>query len=262
MGFAPGGPGDVVAWLPEQLALERLLARLAGGEARLRPDLVGDVGQAGGSGGQYGRFVELGAEFLKSSTRRRFATADEAIASDQQAERLRSSLGIYHPARAWFVSRGSDEAFWVCSLTPRLEVLRERFHSGQALAWQRYLEAIELCFKVGVESGLWLDCNPNNFGELAGGLYYLDDDLSFGSATTLALQALLRLREHATADLALREGFLRSFSELALAYAQHPPVRQALYRDLTNEVLWPREAELRSLVQGLLLSLAGSGRLR
>lgn len=250
--FAPARAEHLAAIVPSEVSAESVLGRLASGEPRLRAELTGDLNRVGGSGGQFGRFVDLGREFLKARTSRRYPDLASALADDGAQETIRTSLGIYHPERVWFVSRDDNGEFWACSLTPKLELLRERFNrSPDEKAWDAFLAAIRGTLELGARRGLWLDCNPNNFGLEAESLYYIDDDLLTSSSTTIGMQALLRLREYGNASVATRLAFLAGFAEIVLPYAQRPEIGAGLVADLGNRLFWPREAELQDFLIAL-----------
>lgn len=246
--FAPGRLEDVELVLPAEATALAVLARLTGGEPKVRGDLVGGSNQQGGSGGQFGRFVSVGREFVKAHTKRRFSGSSGDFEREIESERLRLRLGVYHPERVWFASRGSDGWLWVCSVTPELPVLRERFQrSLDRGCWQRYLVALESALELGCSHGVWLDCNPNNFGEVGGELFYIDDDLGLqAGGTSPMLQALLRLREYPQAAIEDRLEFLGGLVAAVLSERRPANLVRDLLRDLDHEVLWPREEVLRN----------------
>lgn len=259
--FIPAAPEQVVAVLPADSGAA-LLTRLARGSSRERADLVGDLNRIGGSGGQFGRFVELGSNFLKANVRRRFPSLDLALAAEAAAEELRAELGIYHPERLWFVSRGADDQFWVCSLTPRLPLLRERFNQRlDRSSWLMYLAALRGAFELALEREVVLDCNPNNFGESGGRLFYVDDDLVRNAAgASLTLQALLRLREYPQARPEDRAEFVHALCQLCSEYGRSPKLGAGILADLGNELLWPAEAPLRDRLSRLTAALGSTRR--
>lgn len=256
--FLPEGQRDLIAFLPDTARETAILARLAADSCRARPDLAGSTNRDGGSGGGLGVFLELGSEFLKTASYRRYTSAELALECEWNDELLRQRLGIYHPGRTWFLSRGADGAFWACSLTPRLPVLRERFNARpeegpDREAWDLYLQAFRMTFELVRSESLLLDCNPNNFGLGTDRLYYVDDDLADRSGRIpFGHQALLRLREYESGDLALRAHFLKRFSDLAEEYLDDDRLRQELLEDLEQEITWPPEPELQAILKSLV----------
>ena len=247
--------------LPENVPVNGLLTRLASDKCRVRDDLVGSENRAGGSGGQNGIFVELGREFLKTSIASGYPTADVALECEWNSELLRQRLGIYHPGRVWFLSRGADARFWACSLTPTLESLRQRFNAGSAGpdadAWNLYLRAFRMSFELVRAESVLLDCNPNNFGVVGQRLYYIDDDLAVETGRApFGQQALLRLREYPENDTQLKADFLKGFVEIVEEYQDLEGLRNALLGDLDEEITWPREHELRGIVEDLVARLS------
>lgn len=265
--FVPGGAQDVVSLVPDSKPLKELFERLAASEPRPRPDLSGRLNVSGGSGGQLGRFIEIGGDFLKANLDRRYTSAAEALGEELEAERRRRRLGIYPPERLWFTSRGSDGAFWTCSLTPRLETLRERFNreygaGGVESGWQLYLEAFRTTLAAASGAGVLLDWNPNNFGVDAGRVFYIDDDvvdLRKGSAAFVS-QALLRLREYAETPLERKVGFLEGFAGLLAEIGSRDLVLWGLLGDLESRHFWPRERDLVAILERLVRRLDKSAR--
>lgn len=255
--FVPGDAHDLVSVLPEHVPGSAILARLASDRCRVRDDLVGSDNRAGGSGGQLGIFIELGSEFLKTSITRGYPTADVALECEWNDELLRQRLGIYHPGRVWFLSRGADAQFWACSLTPSLPSLRQRFNARPAgpdrETWELYLRAFRMSFELAQTESILLDCNPNNFGMAGDRLYYVDDDLAVANGRMpFGHQALLRLREYEHNDLQLRLDFLKGFADLVDEFRNHQRLRDGLLGDLAEKITWPREPALRDALEGLV----------
>ncbi len=259
-GFTPATAEDVLAVEPTGAGAGVVLERLAALPVRERRELVGSQNQEGGSGSPYGRFFEVGAGFLKARYTRRYPNLAAAQVADGATERLRQELGIYHPQRLWFVSRDPDGWCWACSWTPTLPLLRQRFATrADRGAWDLYLQAIRGTLELGVARGLWLDCNPNNYGIASDGVVYLDDDLAIsGQRATVGLQALLRLREYSSAAMEDRQAFLAGFAELALELGRAPAVRASLLEDISQQLLWPREPELREQLSAFARRLAST----
>lgn len=221
----------------------------------------GGSNQSGGSGSSEGRFLELGSEFLKTSLAARHEGTERLDAVRVAAEETRRALGIYHPERAWFVVQGDDAAAWECSLTPVVPILRDLFndpaHVSSAVPWQLYLEAFRLTFVAAQESNVLLDCNPNNFGLLRDRLIYVDDDLvSSSGLVPLGTQLLLRLSEYEHAPLTVRRGFLEGFAGLVETHLGDLRLREGLLADLELGMTWPRDAELRSLLDRIVSTLS------
>ena len=260
--FFPANARDVIAFLPDTIGEEAILKRLAVKDCRPRLDLTGSDNRAGGSGGGLGVFLELGNEFLKTASYRRYTTAELALECEWNDELRRQRLGIYHPGRLWFLSRGADSAFWGCSLTPTMPVLREKFNARPQEgpdqdSWDLYLQAFRMTFELMRSESVLLDCNPNNFGLGGDPLYYLDDDLANRSGRMpFGHQALLRLREYETCDLELRVRFLKGFANLAEEYLGDDRLREGLLEDLEQEITWPREPELRNFLKDFVGRLA------
>lgn len=255
--FVPGGEQDVVALLPAGTRSDALLTRLATDVWRARQDLAGTDNLQGGSGGALGVFLELGSEFLKTSAHRRYPTAETALECEWDRELLREQLGIYHPGRTWFLSRGADAAFWACSLTPTLPLLRDRFNQPDARcvdeAWILYLEAFRMSFDLACRQSVLLDCNPNNFGIAGDRLYYVDDDVATRNGRVpFGHQALLRLREYEHTDVRGRARFLEGFAGLVEHFADDERLRLELIEDLEPTLSWPREPELRARIEAIL----------
>ncbi len=251
----------MVAIEPPGALVEGLLRRLARGSFAERSDLTGGSNLAGGSASAFGRFVELESEFLKASTRRRYAELGEALAAELAAEGRRRRLGIYHPERVWFLSRGTDGWLWAGSLTPRLPMLREDFNrpgGPQGRTWSLYLEALELSLSLAEREGVFLDWNPSNFALEGGRLFYVDDDLLGGRAPALAVQALLRLREYAESDLAGRLAFVEGLAATLQRRSREQLRAWGWARDLRADVLWPREEALSTSLRRLLAWLEGT----
>lgn len=253
--------------MPEGVPEELVLARLKAETCTARHDLVGSGNRDGGSGGQFGYFLEFDREFFKTALDRRYESAELALECERDEELLRQRLGIYHPERVWFLARGADGGFWACSITPIVRSLRERFNAGQhgpdRVSWELYLDAFRMTFELARRESVLLDCNPNNFGWDERRLYYLDDDLAHGSARMpLGHQALLRLREYEHGELSFRVEFLKRFSLLAEEYLADEHLRVILLEDLEPRTTWPREPELRTLLEDLVDSLARPRNLR
>jgi hypothetical protein len=253
--FVPGAVEDLLTIEPA-VDPGSILARIAASPVRARADLAGEGNRSGGSGGALGSFLEVGRHFLKTRRTARFDTLEQALALELPREHQRRATGVYAPARTWFVSRGADGAFWACSLTPTLPVLRERFEAGAGSeAWRGYVQAVRMTLRLAAEQRIWLDCNPNNFGFEGDALYYLDDDLPAMGATTAVFQALLRLREYPAAARADRLAFVEEVAALALEHAEAPGLRTALVRDLAQPLLWPADAALRRPLAHLLAAV-------
>ncbi len=250
----PRSQVDIIAVLPRGSELS-LIKRLGAAAPRDRSDLRSSTNIDGGSGGNYGVFAEIGEEFLKASLQKRFLSPQEAEGElVEEFERL--DLGIYHPLRSWFLSRGRDGAYWACSLTPKLPILRDLFNRADGSryrVWELYLKALRMAFRVAARSGRVLDCNPNNFGVQGNRLFYVDDE-SFGAKGkgALGIQALLRLREYPGDPIQAREAFLDG---LATSIEEYPPAvvaRWGLDADLENRILWPKERVLQQHLLRLL----------
>jgi hypothetical protein len=259
---SPSSPEEVLAVVPSNRSAEDVCEILGGDGARLRSDLVGDLNQVGGSAGAYGCFVEVGPWFLKASLRRRYSGFQEALAAELASEQLRQRLGVYSEERIWFLSRGSDERFWACSLTPVLAILRGRLNREKGVEpWNLYLEAVGMTYAVARDWSLWLDCNPNNFGQAGERLFYVDDDLTRGGANVI-LQVLVRLREYSAVDLEIRLDFLERFADLTREAAASLSEVKGPVADLGNEILWPAEPELRRTLISLRRDLRTTRRSR
>lgn len=251
-----------MAIAPEQVRAEDLLERLASGPRRTRDDLSGASNRSGGSGGSLGCFLELGSEFLKTTSHRRYTSPELGLECEWDDEMLRRRLGVYHPERVWFLSLGGDSAFWACSLTPVLAVLRDLFneHPADELGvepWDRYLDAFRMTFALAQRERVLIDCNPNNFGISQGRLYYVDDDFAAGSGRIpFGHQALLRLHEYAGSPMGHRAHFLNGFSKLVEEYQEDEVFRRDLLEDLQQEITWPREQELRVILEDLVARLS------
>jgi hypothetical protein len=252
--FVPTGGKDIVEVLDNEVQTDDLLERLAAQQATPRDDLMGGANVAGGSGGQLGRFVELDDEFLKTSLGCRYETLAEALEKDAANEPVRRYLGIYHPQRVWFLSRGADDAFWACSLTPRLETVRERLNRAPSVqsSWDLYLDAFAMTFALARRHNALLDCNPNNFGLDQERLFYIDDDITTASSTAaFATQALLRLREYPQVSLDVRRHFLAGFVGLCEKYTRQELRTWGMLDDLETGIQWPRESELQAILTAL-----------
>lgn len=259
--FIPDSERHFVAIAPEEIPAEELLAWLSSIPCRVRADLSGGSNRDGGSGGGLGSFLELGHEFLKTTRHRRYTTPELGLECEWDDEMLRRRLGIYPPGRVWFLAQGADSAFWACSLTPKVAILRDAFNEAPPSAptrnaWEQYIEAFRMTFTLASSEDVLLDCNPNNFGISDGRLYYVDDDLAKGCGRMpFGHQALLRLREYADSPLVDRVDFLSSFARLADEFAKNEMLRNGLLEDFQQPVAWPDEPELRTILDGLVASL-------
>ena len=249
--FVPWKSDRILEVLPKEVTSEEVFQLLAQTPSRERRDLIGAANIHGGSAGGTGRFFEVGDRFLKTGLSRRYPSAESCLGAEGEAEQLRRALAIYHPARIWFLSRGRDGAFWACSLTPRLTILRQEFNRGYASVapWALFLRGVEMALEATERAGIVLDCNPNNFGHDGEELYYLDDDLR--SPPALLTQVLLRLREYPTAPAAVRTGFLAEFCARVCRYPLPVLDRLGLRADLETRLCWPRSAALQGCLEGL-----------
>jgi len=243
--------------LPRSVGGEALLDWLARGPFEPRPDLVGTANLGGGSAGQHGAFLEVGDVFVKASASRRYPRPDVAIECEWRDEVLRQELGIYHPDRVWFLSRGADQAFWACSVTPILPVLRERLNSEPGgpseASWSLYLATLRLALELAQKEDVLLDCNPNNFGLAGERIFYIDDDIASRSGRMpFGHQVLLRLQEYAHGRLEARLAFLDGFRRLIQEVVTEDRLRRQLLEDLEPGITWPGEPELRALLDAVV----------
>lgn len=260
--FFPSEEAHVLATLPPRTPLE-VLRRLGTAELRSRQDLRGSHNLGGGSGGQFGHFVEVGPYFVKTADDRHHADLESALEAEREPEVLRCSLDLYPPDRWLVFVEGAGGGVWCCSVAKRFETLRELFNRRRAdgLCWRLYLEALELGFGLLDRHRLLLDCNPNNFGIDQGRIYYLDDDiLPVSGPVALGTQALLRLREYADARLDDRRRFLLAFEALLRRHDRERLRRWGILGDLETVVLWPGEKELRQVLERLRLWLLSTRR--
>ena len=252
----PADPMDVPLVWPE-LPIDELFRRLTAAEPRSRSDLRGSSNLAGGSGGQMGHFLEIGAWFLKTGLDRRFDKLDGTARAEFDREKLRRRLRIYPEDRLWFMSRGDDGAFWACSLSPRLQTLRQELNrNDRDEPWTLFIDALAWTLRILARHDLVLDCNPNNFGIDQGRLVYIDDDvLPNCGHIALATQALLRLREYPQAPFARRRAFVDAFCRLLRGYERKQLGLWGVIDDLDTPSLWPPEPELRADLTELLQHL-------
>jgi len=217
----------------------------------------------GGSGGELGRFLEIGSWFLKTSLDRSFERLDQAMSQEMEQERIRRRLRIYQAERLWFLSRGTDGRIWACSLTPRLLTLRELFNQtgGDDQCWKLFLKALSWTLELLERWNVVLDCNPNNFGIGEQRLYYLDDDLmSPCGHVAWVTQALLRLREYPRAAPELRRAFVLGIRDLLQEHPSEKLKQWGLIDDLDHRELWPPEPEIRQILENLLNQLRSTRR--
>ncbi len=249
--FVPRESQEILATLPTRISAEEIFHVLSREPSKERVDLVGASNIDGGSGGSLGRFFEVGSFFLKTHRSRRFSSAALGLQTEGEIEQLRRALGIYHPARVWFLSQGPDGGFWACSLAPRLPILREDFNRDPSLQapWRFFLQGISIALKVTATAGIVLDCNPNNFGREGDQLYYVDDDLRCPPA--LLAQVLLRLREYPSTPESVKAQYLESFSALVTSYPIDVLKSLGLRADLESEVFWPTSSRLQEILERL-----------
>ena len=109
-----------------------------------------------------------------------------------------SHLGIWHPAKHWFIVR-CQEHYWPCNATPHLATWPELRAGRAALngrTWLGYLQfrrrTVAIVARVLVRHAILLDPKLRNFGlsQEHDQVYYIDDEV-YGFTTW---QEVLRLR--------------------------------------------------------------------
>ncbi len=109
---------------------------------------------------------------LKANLRRRSRDAERAFQEAGAAAALHARLGLWHPAKTWFVLRERGR-FLPGNATPRLHLLSE-MPLRALFEWQR----LRLVWRAA-QAGYRLDARGVNFGRAPGSLslYYLDDEI-------------------------------------------------------------------------------------
>lgn len=268
----PRDAGDLELVVPSSGARE-LLARCAAGTPRVRHELRASANRRGGSGGDLGRFVEIGPWFVKASLARRWESRAPEVAwrAEIETERLRQSLRVFPRERVWAIVRGRDGARWAVSVTRRRPTLRALFEDDPSdpRPWRLYSRALALAFETASARRVMLDCNPNNFGlesalvpaalepvptsDPLDGLVYLDDDIPLAvGPLAFGVQALLRLREYSRAFLGVRLRFVEELVALLERQEASRLLAWGVIADLETDLLLPREPELRRPLEAAL----------
>lgn len=136
---------------------------------------------------------------IKTDCTRASGCPAEARAIVADSIRLTRSLGIWHPAKTWFLLHAQGH-YWPCNITPLLESVADSLdidaQQDQGLikiqffmklwskpaSWRNWLtwhRVITFCLKIAIRHKLFMDTSPSNFGCESGRnrLFYLDDEL-------------------------------------------------------------------------------------
>lgn len=137
-------------------------------------DKVGVAGAREGSGKTTTRLLAAGGWVFKTDAAWRAEAADALAGRVAEAAARARRIPVWHPDKAWMVVRAS-ERFHLVTACPRLEVLRALpAFDARVRGWARMLA---LALDAARRHGVGLDVHPSNFGEAAGVLHYLDDEL-------------------------------------------------------------------------------------
>ncbi len=100
----------------------------------------------------------------------------EAVAKAEACNRYTARIGVWHPAKRWFVVRAAGD-LWLCNVSPRLRTLdritsfRHRSRWGLLWCWLKLV--------VERRHGVALDIKLSNFGFEDGNsrIFYVDDEV-------------------------------------------------------------------------------------
>jgi signal recognition particle receptor subunit beta len=178
-----------------------------------RDDLVGRNGTDDGSGKSDTFVYQAGTWCLKTSSRRRYADADDARAALLRLARRKLALDdLLLPGTAATISIDSRGGHWLWTVAPWVTTLRGEMTAAVAARDQAWL-ASSLCafadaaaqsLELLLARGLALDVHPSNFATHAGRIVYLDDDVDEAPRLiTLGHALLRRVDEHCTFERAV-----------------------------------------------------------
>lgn len=200
-----------------------VLRRVPITEALRRDDLVGRYGIADGSGRSDAYIYEAGIWCLKTSARRRFASAEDARQALLQLARRKLLLGeLMVKNTVLSVERDGEGGLWLWTVTPWLTTLRTAMTYATERKNETFLGAelasfAEICVEsmlLACRQRLALDVHPSNFARLGPRTYYLDDDIVVDSRVPAIGYALLRrVDEYADYPGAL-ETYIRTLERL------------------------------------------------
>ncbi|MFA7537266.1 MAG: metallophosphoesterase family protein, partial [Desulfuromonadales bacterium] len=136
---------------------------------------TGVAGAREGSAKSNLRLVLSGGWVLKSHADLLFASEAEAVAAAENGMALAARLQVWHPRKTCFLVR-TEGAWWLCSATPRLTILRELHLWDEKVAG--WCAMLHLALRMILAHRILLDINPSNFGYEVPGekLFYIDEE--------------------------------------------------------------------------------------
>lgn len=249
----PKTPADLVIPGPgEGLFHAELMALLGNSQQEQWRHKTGVVGAQEGSAKHNLRLVLSGGWVLKTHADGLFTTEAEAIGEVCKAMALATRLGVWHPRKTWFVVR-TDAAWWACTATPRLTILRE------LPSWPEKVDGwcamLHLALRIILAENVLLDINPSNFGYDGAGdrLYYIDEETyTPGDVRDVGEAIAHRLPQEAEATAEEWRLFGQRLGTILRPLLPTAAVRKALIDALCDYPLTPRYIDDRqALLAGL-----------
>lgn len=165
----------------------RALAAAGGLSGSLMPDSHGVVKHVAGS------------HLLRTSTRWRFSEAEGARNALVRAARQRSQLGaLLVPDTVLVVQQADDGANWLWTVAANLPSVASRFEDpnvDRELLARCFAWGVGEAIRLSLRHDLYLDCDPESFGELDSVLRYQGDIESIDASERTPAHVILRAIE-------------------------------------------------------------------
>ena len=173
-----------------------------------RWDLTGQRGLNDGSGAPDAMIFQVGGFCAKTSPRRRFASIDDGRDILLQMARSKIRLGDLLPPRTVLAlqQESADAGCWVWTVAPWMRTLRADMNDASGTdnmgalthALEGFAKAVSRAAGIAVRSGVQLDVHPSNFALIDRQVFYLDDDIAYGTTIPGLGHAILqRIEEYA-----------------------------------------------------------------